>query len=212
VSADGRRAELVEALRPKLGLRQHMAEPLADALLPLVQKIEAELNANSERIAELEAELKDASDAYWREREQHEADRLAKDTQLAAQAEAMAELDDKATQAYEDRDEAAHRAEQAEAERDGYAARLKAVDKSWTQLAAERDRLRAAAAQVQKLALQLADAGPVWDGNEQQVGMDLLHILAALDDAPAADSPYATGGIVPGPASSSDQPSSEATR
>jgi uncharacterized membrane-anchored protein YhcB (DUF1043 family) len=172
----------------------------------------------------------------------------AQDAQLAAQAEAMAELDDKATQAYEDRDEAVHRAEQAEALADEHAANARELGERLRQAEAERDQLRAAVEQTDELlgAITLyiswryvtrnlrtdqkelfADAverfenrmhGP--DGEDPDPEMAGLPSYtprwwrddAALDQAPAADSPYATGGIVPGPASSSDQPSSEATR
>ena len=43
MSGSDLRGQLVETLRQELGeLRQHQAEPLADAVMPLVQKLEAE--------------------------------------------------------------------------------------------------------------------------------------------------------------------------
>jgi hypothetical protein len=90
------------------------------------------------------------------------------------------------------------------AERDDYAARLKAVDKSWTQLAAERDQLRAAVERV-RAAAQAAKPGltaPPIDcsnacfsgacdcsANWRPVSWDLdpATVLAVLDQAPAEE-------------------------
>jgi hypothetical protein len=68
----------------------------ADVVMTVIQP---ELDAKDARIAELEAELKGASDAYWREREQHEADRLAKDTEIGRLRRELAE----ACRRYEER-------------------------------------------------------------------------------------------------------------
>jgi hypothetical protein len=88
---------------------------------------------------------------------------------------------------------------------------------------AERDQLRDQFATAVALIRELADPEPCEHFDHHgycqthNLGSPCEHaeaqkFLAALDQAPAADSPYATGGIVPGPASSSDQPASEATR
>jgi hypothetical protein len=151
-------------------------------------------------------ECRDGIAAGLRDLIQPELD--AKDAQLAAQAEAMAELDDKATQAYEDRDEAAHRAEQAETQFAEFLAAAKYASEQITEwrtaelaeleqwracfgetalkdargVLAERDQLRAADGRVRQ-ALAKWDEDTVHDTDA--LGILLDDLRAALDQAPA---------------------------